>query len=67
MSLMVGFLHFYYFLFYFLKILFIHKRHRERGRDTDRERSMLPVGSLIWDLIPGPWDHDLSQRQMLNH
>ena len=20
----------------------------------------------MWDLIPGPWDHDLSQRQMLN-
>ena len=20
----------------------------------------------IWDSIPGPWDHDLSQRQMLN-
>ena len=21
----------------------------------------------MWDLIPGPWDHDLSQRQILNH
>ena len=20
----------------------------------------------MWDSIPGPWDHDLSQRQMLN-
>ena len=22
---------------------------------------------LMRGLIPGPWDHDLSQRQMLNH
>ena len=21
----------------------------------------------MWDSIPGPWDHDLSRRQMLNH
>ena len=21
----------------------------------------------MWDLIPGPWDHDLRQRQTLNH
>ena len=24
------------------------------------------AGSLMWRLIPGPWDHDLGQRQMLN-
>ena len=30
-------------------------------------RSRLPDGSLMWDSIPGPWDYDLSQRQMLNH
>ena len=23
--------------------------------------------SPMWDSIPGPWDHDLSQRQTLNH
>ena len=22
---------------------------------------------VMQGLIPGPWDHDLSQRQMLNH
>ena len=22
------------------------------------------MGSLMWDLIPGPWDHDLSLRQI---
>ena len=39
-------------------------------RDTERvsrERSRLPTGSLMWDLNLGPWDHDLSQRQMLNN
>ena len=35
------------------KILFIHERQRERGRDIGRGRSSLPVGSPIWDLIPG--------------
>ena len=37
--------------------LFIHERHRERGRDTGRGRSRLHVGSPMQDLIPGPWDH----------
>ena len=41
--------------------------HRERGRDTDRGRSRLPAGNLMWDSIPGPCDHDLSRRQTLNH
>ena len=38
-------------------------------RDTDigRGRSRLPMGSSMWDSIPGLWDHDLSQRQTLNH
>ena len=55
------------FLFFFLKILFIHKGHRERGRDISRGRSRLPVGSLRRDLIPGSRDHNLSLRQTLNH
>ena len=25
------------------------------------------AGSPMWDSIPGPWDHDLSRRQVLNH
>lgn len=40
---------------------------RERGRDIGRRRSRLPPGSLMWDLIWGLWDHDLSQRQMRSH
>ena len=54
-------------VFLFLKILFIYSRETIRGRDTGRGRSRFPVRSLMWHLIPGPWDHDLSQRQILNH
>ena len=38
-------------------------------RDTDwgRGRGKLPVGSPMWDSISGPWDHNLSRRQRLNH
>ena len=24
------------------------------------------AGSPVWDSVPGPWDHDLSWKQMLN-
>ena len=41
--------------------------HRERGRDTGRGRNRLHTGSLMWDSIPGLQDHDLGQRQTLNH
>ena len=66
-----------FWLLLFLKILFTWEREREReracvctrarGRGRDRERSWLPrwSGSLTHDLTE-PWDHDLSQRQMLN-
>ena len=47
--------------------LLIHERHTERGRDVGRGRRRLPARSLMQDLIPGPQNHDLSQRQMLNH
>ena len=33
---------------------------RKRGRDTGRGKGRLPVGSPVWDLIPGSWGHDLS-------
>ena len=53
----------------FKKILFIYlwETHRERDRNIGRGRSRLPAGSLMQDLIPGPQDHDMSRRQMLNH
>ena len=44
----------------FFKILFIHERHTERGRDIGRGRSRLPVGSPMPDLIPEPQDDALS-------
>ena len=50
-------------LFFLIKIyLFIHERHRERGRDTGRGRSRLPAGSPMWDSIPGLQDHTLSRK-----
>ena len=36
-------------------------------RDTGRGRSRLPEGNPVWDSIPGPRGHALSQRQTLNH
>ena len=39
----------------------------ERGKDIGRGGSTLPAGKLMWDLIPGPRNHDLSQRQTPNH
>ena len=56
------------FYYYFKRFyVFIHERHTERGRGIGREISRLPAGSLMSYLIPGPWDQDLNQRQMLNH
>ena len=44
--------------------LFIHKRHREReGQRHRKKENQAPCGELIRDSIPGPQDHDLSQRK----
>ena len=56
--------------FFFFKdfiYLLMRDTERERGGDTGRGRSRLPVGSLMQNSIPGPRDHDLSQKQTLNH
>ena len=53
----------YFFNFY----LFMKDTEREREAETGRGRSRLHAGSLMWDLIPGPRDHDLRSRQTLNH
>ena len=42
-------------------------RDTQREADTGRGRSILPAGGPMHDSIPGPRDHNLSQRQMLNH
>ena len=49
--------------YFFLKIIYSW----ETGRDIGRGRSRLPTGNLMLDSIPGPRNHDLSQRQTLNH
>ena len=46
-----------------IRFNYLYERHREIGKG----RSRLPVRSLMQDSIPGPWDHDLSQRHTLNH
>ena len=43
-----------FFLNFFLKILFIHGRHTERGRDIGRGRSRLLTGGPVQNSIPGP-------------
>ena len=59
----------------FLKILFIcqrestteRKREHSWGSGRQREKRALHwARSPMQDLIPGPWDHDLSRRQTLN-
>ena len=54
-------------MFYESVCSFIYLWHRGRGRDIGEGRSRLPSGSLMNDSISGPQDHDLSQRQTLNH
>ena len=57
----------FYLAFIFLKkdFIYLFMRDRERQRQG-RGKSKLPVGSLMWDSIPEPQDHALSQRQTLN-
>ena len=54
-------------VFFFFKDFILFMRDTERERQRHRGRSRLPAGIPVWDLTPGPWDHDLSQRQTLNH
>ena len=59
-----------YFLFYFfLKIIYLLIREREhREEEEERWRSGLPTeqGAQHGTQSQDPWNHDLSQRQMLN-
>ena len=50
---------------FLISYLFIHERPRNRGRETGRGRSRLPVGSPMCDLILG-LRSALSQKQMFN-
>ena len=45
--------------------MYLFMRDREREAERQREKQA-PCGKPDMELHPGPWDHDLSQRQMLN-
>ena len=47
---------------YIKRFIYLFMRDTERGRSTGRGRSRPPAVSLMWDWIPGPRDHTLSQR-----
>ena len=47
--------------------MYLFMRDIERGRDPGKERSRLPVGSPMWDSIPGPQDHDLSHDKFCSY
>ena len=66
-NLCITYVWFFFKDFIYLFMRNTERRHRERGRSTGRGRSRLHAGSPMWDWIPGPRDHDLNQRQMLNH
>ena len=58
-------------IFIFLKILFLYLRERKStsrsGKQMEREKQTPHwAGSSMWNSIPGPWDPNLSGRQMLN-
>ena len=53
-------------LFFFLRFyLFIHERQRVAETQAEGEAGSMQ-GARMWDPIPGPQDHALSQRQTLN-
>ena len=57
--------------FFFFRIVFIHsfihsfirERHIERQRHRQRERQASSREPDVWNSIPEPWDHDLSQTK----
>ena len=51
---------------YFYLFIYSWETHRERQR-KGRGRRRLPAGSLTWDWIQGPQDHDLSRRETFIH
>ena len=54
-----------FIIYLFLKILFIYSWETHREAETQREKQA-PRREPDVGLDPGPWDHALSQRQMLN-
>ena len=56
--------------FFLKKFLFIwqkERKHKQGEQQRAREKkASYWAENLMWDLISGPWDHNLSWRQMLN-
>ena len=49
-----------FYLFFKKDFIYLFMRDTERGRDTGRGRNRLLAGTLLWNSIPGAWDHALS-------
>ena len=43
-----------------------HSMGSTRQREREKQAPCRARSPMMWGSIPGPWDHDLSQRQMLN-
>ena len=55
-------------LFFFFKIFIcLFERENEQGERQREKQIPHGAGKPTQGWIPGPWDHDLSQRQLLNH
>ena len=55
---------------FFFKIIFIHERHRERGRDTGREEKQAPCKEPDAGLDlgnPGSHPESKANAQLLSH
>ena len=59
----------YYLFIYLFVYLFMWVREHEQGEWQREREKQTPcwAGSPKWGSIPGPWDHDPSWRQTLNH
>ena len=58
-------IHLCYFIF--LRFHLLEREHKQGEWQRQREKQApCWAGNPMWGLIPGPWDHNLSLRQMLN-
>ena len=55
-----------FFLIFYLFIYLKRKTIARGGVEGEGKADSAEQGAPIWGSILGPWDHDLSRRQMLN-
>ena len=54
-------------VFFFFLRFYLRKQEQEEGQRLRKKKDPCSAGSpMMWGSIPGFWDHELSQRQMLN-